>query len=54
MGQEPYQKMYTLLFNKITDALEQMEKGNLDCARELLMSGQMEAEEIFIEAVEKQ
>ena len=33
-----YEKMYHLLFNAITDALEQMEKQNLGSAKDLLLS----------------
>ncbi len=43
-----YEKMYHLLFNAITDALEQIEKQNLGTAKELLISAQQKAEEIYI------
>ena len=45
-----YQKMYTLLFNAITDALEQMEKQNLGSAKELLTTAQQKTEEIYMES----
>lgn len=45
-----YEKMYHLLFNAITDALEQIEKQNLGTAKELLISAQQKAEEIYITA----
>lgn len=48
MDKEVYQKMYTLLFNKITDALEQLEKDNFGMAKELLVTAQIEAENYFI------
>ena len=44
-----YEKMYHLLFNAITDALEQMEKQNLGSARDLLTTAQQKAEEIYME-----
>ena len=45
-----YQKMYTLLFNAITDALEQMEKQNLGSAKDLLTTAQQKTEEIYMES----
>ena len=45
-----YQKMYTLLFNAITDALKQMEKQNYGTAKETLITAQQEAEEIYMSA----
>ena len=41
-----YEKMYHLLFNAITDALEQMEKQNLGSAKDLLTTAQQKTEEI--------
>lgn len=46
---EIYQKMYTILFNKISDALEQLEKGNFGIAKELLITAQIEAEAYFMD-----
>lgn len=43
-----YQKMYTTLFNAITDALEEIEKQNIGLAREQLMAAQQKTEEIYI------
>ena len=45
-----YEKMYHLLFNAITDALEQMEKQNLGSAKDLLTSAQQKTEEIYMES----
>ena len=45
-----YEKMYHLLFNTITDALEQMEKQNLGSAKDLLTTAQQKAEEIYMES----
>ena len=45
-----YQKMYTTLFNAITDALSQIETQNYSDAKETLISAQQKAEEIYITA----
>ena len=45
-----YEKMYHLLFNAITDALEQMEKQNLGSAKDLLTTAQLKTEEIYMES----
>ena len=41
---------YLLLFNAITDALEQMEKQNLGSAKDLLTTAQQKTEEIYMES----
>ena len=45
-----YEKMYYLLFNAITDALEQIEQQNFGSAKDLLIAAQQEAEEIYMSA----
>lgn len=45
-----YEKMYHLLFNAITDALEQIEQQNFSSAKDLLIAAQQQAEEIYITA----
>ena len=45
-----YEKMYHLLFNAITDALEQMEKQNLGSAKDLLTTAHQKTEEIYMES----
>ena len=45
-----YQKMYTTLFNAVTDALEKMEVQNYGDAKERLISAQQKTEEIYITA----
>ena len=42
-----YDKMYSLLFNAITDALEKLEKQNLGDAKDILISAQQKAEDTF-------
>ena len=49
---EDYAKLYHLLFNAITDALEQMNAQNFGSAKEALVSAQEKAEEIFITATD--
>ena len=48
-----YQKLYTLLFNAITDALGDLEQLNIGAAKERLISAQQQAEELYIETVEE-
>lgn len=50
---EIYKRAYFLLFNVITDALEEMEQRNLGNAQALLMKGQQDAEELFLAAREE-
>ena len=44
-----YQKLYTGLFNAITDALEEPETLNIGRAKELLRQAQIHAEERYLE-----
>ena len=48
-----YQKMYTTLFNAVTDALELMEGRKFEAARLKLMAAQRKTEEIYISAGNK-
>ena len=50
MKMPDYEKMYHLLFNAITDALEQIESQNYGNAKTQLISAQQKAEEIYITA----
>ena len=43
-----YEKMYHLLFNAITDALEQIDQQNLGIAKNQLITAQQKVEEIYI------
>ena len=47
-----YQKMYTRLFNAVTDALEEMQQQNFGAARALLVQAQQDCEEIYLDAEE--
>ncbi len=44
-----YQKMYTLLFNAATDAIEALEAMNLGQARAILVLAQQQTEEIYLD-----
>ena len=44
-----YQKLYTLLFNAYTDALEAMESMDYERAKALLIHAQQQAEDCYIE-----
>lgn len=44
-----YEKLYHLLFNAVTDALEQMEARNYGETEETLRAAQEEAEERYME-----
>ena len=43
-----YQKLYTMLFNSITDAIDYLEKFDFLNAKTVLMSAQQEAEDEYI------
>ena len=47
---ENYRKMYSTLFNPITDALAQIEKQNYGDAKSTLIAAQQKAEEMYITA----
>ena len=47
---ENYQKMYSTLFNAITDALAQIENQNYSDAKSTLIAAQQKAEEMYITA----
>lgn len=53
MRETVYKKMYTTLFNAVTDALERMEKEDFLAAEELLRQAQQAGEELFLEDGEK-
>ena len=43
-----YQKMYFILFNAITDAVESMKQQNYGAAKKILILAQQETEEIYV------
>ena len=45
-----YSKMYFDLFNRVTDALQELKKANYGSAAELLIRAQQEGEEAYLSA----
>lgn len=45
---DEYKELYLLLFNRITDALAELEKQNYGTARELLRQAQIDAEDLYL------
>ena len=43
-----YRKMYLVLFNAITDAVQSLNHQNIGRAKDILIQAQQEAEEIYI------
>ena len=48
-----FQRMYRMLFNRITDAIEALECRDIEQARSILIRAQQEAEELYIEGTEE-
>jgi len=44
-----YRKLYSILFNSITDALELLEHEDLQTAKMLLIAAQQKTEDAYIE-----
>lgn len=45
---DKYRKMYSILFNRITNAIECLSRGRAARAKDILTATQCEAEELFI------
>ena len=45
-----YKDLYYLLFNRITDALEQLQADNYGTAKQILIRAQQDAEEQYLSA----
>lgn len=45
-----YQKLYHILFNEITDALDELERGDEKTAARRLRCAQRKTEELYIES----
>lgn len=43
-----YKAMYVRLFNRVTEAIEEIQRGSADNAAQLLIAAQQEAEETYI------
>ncbi len=48
-----FKRMYFMLFNRITDAITAMERGDTERARTILLRAQQDAEKVYIEASEE-
>ena len=49
---ENFPKYYTLLFNAVTDALEDIDQKNFGAARARLVKAQQDAEDAYLDAEE--
>lgn len=45
-----FKKLYFTLFNRITDALAELEAANCEEAKKILMDAQITTEEMYIDA----
>lgn len=43
-----YKKMYTTVFNAVTDAVQSIQRNDYDTAKEILIKAQQKAEEYYI------
>jgi hypothetical protein len=50
MDMPDYEKLYRIVFNGITDALEAFEKEGYESAKEMLIKAQQAAEDYYIES----
>ena len=48
-----FKNMYLLLFNRITDAIEALGRGDTAQAKKILICAQQDAEKIYIEGTEE-
>jgi hypothetical protein len=48
-----YEKLYKIVFNGLTDAVECMENGGCERAKEMLIRAQQTAEEYFMQSGEE-
>ena len=49
---ETFPKYYTLLFNAVTDAIEDIDQKNFGAARARLVKAQQDAEDAYLDAEE--
>ena len=49
-----YEMMYFRLFNRVTDAIRELENQNYGNAKKILIKAQQEAEEGYLEGEEKE
>ena len=48
-----FKKMYLALFNRVTEAIEAVERGSAEQARTILIRAQQDAEELYVEGTEE-
>ncbi len=48
-----FKRMYLMLFNRITDAIGAMERGDAEQAMTILIRAQQDAEELYTEGTEE-
>ena len=48
-----YEKMYFVLFNRVTDAIEALERGDAERAKMILIRAQQDVEELYVEGMEE-
>ena len=48
-----FKRMYLLLFNRITAAIEALERGDAEQARAVRLRAQQDAEELYLEQTEE-
>lgn len=48
-----FKRMYFLLFNRITDALKALERGDAAQARAILIHAQQDAEELYTDGAKE-
>ena len=48
-----FKRMYLLLFNRISDALEALEHGSAEQASAILIRAQQDAEELYLKGTEE-
>lgn len=47
-----FQKIYVLLFNRITEAIHALDRGDAEQGKAILIRAQQDAEELYIEGTE--
>ena len=48
-----FKRMYLELFNRITDAIEALDRGSIMQARAILIRAQLDTEELYVEGTEE-
>ena len=47
-----FQKIYVLLFNRITEGIHALDRGEVEQGKAILIRAQQDAEELYIEGTE--